>query len=161
MAAAKGGAITTSVDLASRSLDKTTENFMINNIDPSEHEIVVEDIFLYFKRARKEGLKFDLTILDPPSFATSKNYRFSAASNYKDLVKDAIAVTKDGGVIVASTNCATFNMVKFKKFIDTAFKECGKHYQILEEHSLPADFAVNEKFPEGDYLKVVFVKITG
>lgn len=161
MAAAKGGAITTSVDLASRSLDKTTENFMINNIDPSEHEIVVEDIFLYFKRARKEGLKFDLTILDPPSFATSKNYRFSAASNYKDLVKDAIAVTKDEGVIVASTNCATFNMVKFKKFIDTAFKECGKHYQILEEHSLPADFAVNEKFPEGDYLKVVFVKITG
>ena len=161
MAAAKGGAITTSVDLASRSLDKTTENFKINNIDPSEHEIVVEDIFLYFKRAKKEGLKFDMTILDPPSFATSKNYRFSAASNYKDLVKDAIEVTKDEGIIVASTNCATFNMAKFKKFIDTAFKECGKYYTILEEHSLPVDFAVNDKFLEGDYLKVVFVKITG
>ena len=66
MAAAKGGAVTTSVDLASRSLEKTTENFTINNIDYTKHDIIVEDIFLYFKRAKKEELKFDVVILDPP-----------------------------------------------------------------------------------------------
>lgn len=158
MAAAKGGAITTSVDLASRSLEKTTENFKINNIDPEKHEIIVEDIFLYFKRAKKEELKFDVVILDPPSFATSKDNRFSAAKDYKDLMKSAIDITEDEGVIVASTNCATFNMTKFKKFIDDAFKELHKNYEILEEHSLPEDFAVTEKFPEGNYLKVVFVR---
>jgi len=158
MAAAKGGAITTSVDLASRSLEKTTENFTINNIDSAKHEIIVEDVFLYFKRAKKEELKFDVVILDPPSFATSKDNRFSAAKDYKDLMKSAIDITEDEGVIVASTNCATFNMNKFKKFIDDAFKECNKNYQILEEHSLPMDFAVTEKFPEGNYLKVVFVR---
>ena len=70
MAAAKGGSITTSVDLASRSLDKTRENFTINNIDYNEHEIVVEDIFIYFKEAKKKELKYDMVILDPPSFAT-------------------------------------------------------------------------------------------
>jgi len=159
MAAAKGSAITTSVDLASRSLEKTTENFTINNIDPAKHEIIVEDVFLYFKRAKKEELKFDLVILDPPSFATSKDNRFSAAKDYKDLMKEAIDITEDEGVIVASTNCATFNMVKFKKFIDDAFKECNKNYQVLEEHNLPMDFAVTEKFPEGNYLKVVFVSV--
>ncbi|WP_238918863.1 class I SAM-dependent rRNA methyltransferase [Clostridium sp. YIM B02555] len=159
MAAAKGGAITTSVDLASRSLEKTTENFKINNIDPEKHEIIVEDIFQYFKRAKKEELKFDVVILDPPSFATSKDNRFSAAKDYKDLMKSAIEITEDEGIIVASTNCATFNMAKFKKFIDDAFKELHKNYGILEEHSLPEDFAVTEKFPEGNYLKVVFVKV--
>ena len=159
MAAARGGAITTSVDLASRSLEKTTENFKINNIDPEKHEIIVEDIFLYFKRAKKEELKFDVVILDPPSFATSKDNRFSAAKDYKDLMKSAIEITEDEGVIVASTNCATFNMTKFKKFIDDAFKELHKNYEILEEHSLPEDFAVIEKFPEGNYLKVVFVRV--
>ena len=159
MAAAKGSAITTSVDLASRSLEKTTENFTINNIDPAKHEIIVEDVFLYFKRAKKEELKFDLVILDPPSFATSKDNRFSAAKDYKDLMKEAIDITEDEGVIVASTNCATFNMVKFKKFIDDAFKECNKNYQVLEEHNLPMDFAVTDKFPEGNYLKVVFVSV--
>lgn len=159
MAAAKGGAITTSVDLASRSLEKTTENFTINNIDSSNQDIIVEDIFLYFKRAKKEELKFDVVILDPPSFATSKDNRFSAAKDYKELVKSAIEITEDEGVIVASTNCATFNMGKFKKFIDEAFKESHKNYEILEEHSLPEDFSVTEKFPEGNYLKVVFVRI--
>lgn len=159
MAAAKGGAITTSVDLASRSLEKTQENFKINGIDYNKHNIVVEDIFHYFKRAEKERLKFDVVILDPPSFATSKDNRFSAAKDYTNLVKSAIALTEDDGVIVASTNCATFNMVKFKKFIDTAFKQCEKRYEILEEHTLPVDFAVTDKFPEGNYLKVVFVKV--
>ncbi|OCA97121.1 class I SAM-dependent rRNA methyltransferase [Clostridium beijerinckii] len=159
MAAAKGGAITTSVDLASRSLEKTTENFTINNIDFTKHEIIVEDIFLYFKRAKKEELKFDVVILDPPSFATSKDNRFSAAKDYKGLVKSAIDITEDEGVIVASTNCATFNMGKFKKFIDEAFKESHRNYEILEEHTLPEDFAVTDKFSEGNYLKVVIVKM--
>lgn len=159
MAAAKGGAITTSVDLASRSLEKTRENFTINDIDYNKHEIVVEDIFHYFKRAAKEELKFDVVILDPPSFATSKDNRFSAAKDYPDLVKSAIKLTNDGGLIVASTNCATFNMDKFKKFIDKAFKESNKLYEIVEEHSLPADFAVTDKYPEGNYLKVVFIRV--
>lgn len=159
MAAARGGAITTSVDLASRSLEKTRENFEINGIDYSKHDIIVEDIFHYFKRAAKENQKFDVVILDPPSFATSKDNRFSAAKDYTDLVRRAILLTKDEGVIVASTNCATFNMKKFKKFIDTAFKDSNKKYEILEEHTLPEDFAVTDKFPEGNYLKVVFVKV--
>jgi 23S rRNA (cytosine1962-C5)-methyltransferase len=159
MAAAKGGAITTSVDLASRSLEKTTENFTINNINPEKHDIVVEDIFLYFKNAKKEKLKFDVVILDPPSFATSKDNRFSAAKDYKDLVKSAIEVTEDEGMIVASTNCATFNMEKFKRFIHQAFEEANRNYEIIEEHNLPEDFATTDKFPEGNYLKVVFVKM--
>ncbi|EHJ01341.1 rRNA (guanine-N(2)-)-methyltransferase [Clostridium sp. DL-VIII] len=159
MAAAKGGAITTSVDLASRSLEKTTENFTINNIDPQKHEIIVQDVFLYFKHAKKEKLKFDVVILDPPSFATSKDNKFSAARDYKDLVKTVIEITEDEGMIVASTNCATFNMEKFKRFIHEAFKESNRNYEIIEEHNLPEDFATTEKFPEGNYLKVVFVKI--
>ncbi|WP_315068209.1 class I SAM-dependent rRNA methyltransferase [uncultured Clostridium sp.] len=159
MAAAKGGAITTSVDLASRSLEKTTENFTINNINPQKHEIIVQDVFLYFKHAKKEKLKFDVVILDPPSFATSKDNKFSAARDYKDLVKTVIEITEDNGMIVASTNCATFNMEKFKRFIHEAFKESNRNYEIIEEHKLPEDFATTEKFPEGNYLKVVFVKI--
>ena len=158
MAAAKGGAITTSVDLASRSLEKTRENFTINNIDPDKHEIVVEDIFLYFKEAKKKNTKFDMVILDPPSFATSKENRFSAAKDYTNLLKLAIDITEENGIIIASTNCATFNMDKFKKFVDTAFEETNIVYQVIEEFSLPADFRVNEKFPEGNYLKVLFIK---
>lgn len=157
--AALGGAVkTTSVDLANRSLSKTIEQFSINEIDYEAQDIIVEDVFHYFKYALKKNLKFDLVILDPPSFARSKKYTFSAAKDYKDLLKETIALTEEHGVIVASTNCSTFSMKKFKAFIDTAFKEMSGKYKIKEEFSLPDDFKTIKEFQEGNYLKVVFIE---
>ncbi|WP_440602484.1 class I SAM-dependent rRNA methyltransferase [Bacillus sp. GB_SG_008] len=157
-AALGGAAKTTSVDLANRSLSKTIEQFSVNGVDYEAQDIIVEDVFHYFKYAVKKALKFDMVILDPPSFARSKKYTFSAAKDYKNLLKEAIAITENNGIIVASTNCSTFGMKKFKGFIDTAFKEMNGKYKVLEEHSLPEDFRTNSQFPEGDYLKVVFIK---
>jgi len=143
--AALGGATkTTSVDLANRSLGKTIEQFSVNGID-------------YFKYAVKKKLTFQMVILDPPSFARSKKYTFSAAKDYKNLLKEAIAITENDGVIVASTNCATFDMKKFKEFIDEAFKETKVNYSIIEEFSLPDDFRTIKQYKEGNYLKVVFI----
>lgn len=161
--AALGGASkTTSVDLANRSLSKTIEQFSVNEVDYEAQDIIVEDVFLYFKYAVKKKMKFDMVVLDPPSFARSKKYTFSAAKDYKNLLKETIAITENNGIIVASTNCSAFDMKKFKGFIDTAFKEMNGKYKILEEHSLPEDFRTIDQFKEGDYLKVVFIeKIKG
>ncbi|MED3310159.1 RlmI/RlmK family 23S rRNA methyltransferase [Bacillus thuringiensis] len=161
--AALGGASkTTSVDLANRSLSKTIEQFSVNEVDYEAQDIIVEDVFLYFKYAAKKKMKFDMVVLDPPSFARSKKYTFSAAKDYKNLLKETIAITENNGIIVASTNCSAFDMKKFKDFIDTAFKEMNGKYKILEEHSLPEDFRTIDQFKEGDYLKVVFIeKIKG
>jgi 23S rRNA (cytosine1962-C5)-methyltransferase len=157
--AALGGATrTTSVDLANRSKSKTIEQFNVNGIAENTQDIIVEDVFKYFKYAVKKGLLFDVVILDPPSFARSKKFVFSAEKDYKNLLKEAISITEDNGIIIASTNSSSFNMDKFKGFIDTAFKESNKHYKLMEEFSLPEDFRTNKHYPESDYLKVVFIK---
>lgn len=157
--AALGGATkTTSVDLANRSKPKTIEQFSLNGIDYEAQDIIVEDVFQYFKYAGRKQLLFDLVVLDPPSFARSKKNVFSADKHYKDLLKEAIAITEDNGVIVASTNSSAFGMNKFKGFIQKAFQETGFRYKIVEEFSLPEDFRTIKEYPEGNYLKVVFVK---
>lgn len=157
--AALGGAEkTTSVDLANRSRPKTEEHFQINGINPESQDIIVEDVFNYFKYAVRKALCFDLVILDPPSFARSKKRTFSVAKDYVELLKDAIQITSKGGVIVASTNYSNFDMKKFKTFIDIAFKELGEVYRVRETFSLPEDFHISPDFPEGDYLKVVFIE---
>ncbi|MEH7181071.1 class I SAM-dependent rRNA methyltransferase [Neobacillus vireti] len=157
--AALGGATkTTSVDLANRSKSKTIEQFRVNEIDETAQDIIVEDVFNYFKYAVKKGLLFDVVILDPPSFARSKKFVFSAEKDYKNLLKEAISITEDNGIILASTNSSSFGIEKFKGFIDIAFKESNKHYKILEEFSLPEDFRTNKHYPESNYLKVVFIK---
>jgi len=157
--AALGGAVkTTSVDLAKRSLAKTTEQFCINDIDPKTQEIVVDDVFNYFKYAVKKQFKFDMVVLDPPSFARSKKITFSVSKDYVKLLKEAISITNKNGIIIASTNCATFGMMKFRQFIEQAFRELRGKYEVLETFSLPYDFTVCNQFKEGDYLKVIFIK---
>ncbi|ANB85495.1 class I SAM-dependent rRNA methyltransferase [Bacillus velezensis] len=159
VAAALGGAEkTTSVDVANRSLAKTIEQFSANGIDYEAHDIKVMDVFKYFGYAEKKGLEFDLIILDPPSFARTKKRTFSAAKDYKNLLKETIAITAKNGIIVASTNSSAFNMKKFKGFIETAFKETNERYDILEEYTLPEDFKTIPAFKEGNYLKVVFLR---
>lgn len=157
--AALGGAKeTTSVDLANRSLPKTKEQFEVNGIDSNKQNIIVEDVFNYFKYAVKKKMLFDMVVVDPPSFARSKKHTFSVAKDYGKLLKEIIQITKKGGIIVASTNYANFGMNKFRQFIDKAFKELNGKYQIEEVYTLPKDFRVSPKFKEGDYLKVVFIK---
>jgi len=157
--AALGGAkSTTSVDLAKRSLPKTKEQFTINNIDLNNQNIVVEDVFLYFKYAVRKKLLFDMVVVDPPSFARSKKHTFSANRDYVKLLKEVIQITNKGGIIIASTNAANFSMMTFRGFIDKAFKDLKIKFQVLESYSLPKDFRVAEKFKESDYLKVVFIK---
>jgi len=159
VAAALGGsAKTTSVDLAKRSLPKTSEQFNVNNIDVEKQEIIVEDVFNYFKYAVKKNLLFDLVVLDPPSFARSKKRTFSASKDYVKLLKEAIQITKKGGIIVASTNSANFSMMTFSDFISKAFRELNGKYEVKERFSLPKDFKVLDKFKEGNYLKVVFIE---
>jgi len=159
VAAALGGAVeTTSVDLAKRSLAKTKEQFSINNIDLSKQKIIVADVFENFKIAKKKGFSYDLVIVDPPSFARSKKRVFSAAKDYTKLLKEVIAITNQNGTIVASTNAANFDMKRFKSFIERAFKESNKKYKIEKSFSLPKDFRISPKFPEGNYLKVLFIR---
>ncbi|MCY8690074.1 class I SAM-dependent rRNA methyltransferase [Bacillus spizizenii] len=159
VAAALGGAEkTTSVDVANRSMAKTIEQFSVNKLDYEAHDIKVMDVFNYFSYAAKKGLRFDLIILDPPSFARTKKRTFSAAKDYKNLLKETIAITADKGIIVASTNSSAFGMKKFKGFIDAAFNETNERYTIIEEFTLPEDFKTISSFPEGNYLKVVFLQ---
>lgn len=158
--AALGGAkSTTSVDLANRSYDHTKHNFELNNLTLDHNHIIVEDVFHYFKFAAKKNQKFDVVIIDPPSFAKSKDYTFSAERDYPELLADAIQLTHKAGVIVASNNSSNISLEKFKQIIGKGFNLAKARFEILEIHQLPKDFRTNLHYDESNYLKVVFVRV--
>ncbi|EGO2598594.1 class I SAM-dependent rRNA methyltransferase [Enterococcus faecalis] len=160
VAAAMGGAVaTTSVDLAKRSLPKTTEQFEVNHLNLAAQKIIVMDVFDYFKYASRKGLSYDMIILDPPSFARNKKKVFSVAKNYGELVKDSIDILTDKGTLIASTNAANLSLAKYQKMVITALQEKNVRYKITDTYQLPADFQVNPNFSEGNYLKVLFIEI--
>lgn len=160
VAAALGGAHkTTSVDLAKRSKAKTIEQFSVNGIDFEQQDIIVMDVFDYFNYAKRKNFRFDVVVLDPPSFARSKKRTFRTAKDYPELIKNSIDIVEEDGMIIASTNTASFGMKKFKEMIDRGFKDKNKKYAIVEEFTLPGDFMVNNRYRQGDYLKVVVLQL--
>ena len=158
--AAIGGAKqTVSVDLANRSHERTLEHLKANRLTLENNDILVEDVFHYFKYAQKKGLSYDVVILDPPSFAKSKGFSFSAEKDYPDLLADAIAITENNGLIIASNNTSTITMDKFKQMMGKGFNQANARFEILEVHQLPKDFRTHRLYEYSDYLKVLFVKV--
>ncbi|MGO2083204.1 class I SAM-dependent rRNA methyltransferase [Vagococcus sp.] len=160
VAALMGGALeTTSVDLAKRSLNKTQEMFEVNAIDPETQEIIVMDVFNYYKYAMKKDRKFDLIILDPPSFSRNKKKTFSVAKNYAELVEEAVAILNPEGTLIASSNAANVSLKRFEEMIENGIKKNERKYKKLFLNQLPTDFAVSKHYPEGNYLKVLIYQI--
>lgn len=160
VASAMGGSrMTTSVDLAKRSLPKTKEQFDVNHLAVEEQKIIVMDVFEYFKYAVRKQLSYDVIILDPPSFARNKKKVFSVAKNYGELVMDSVAILKDKGLLIASTNAANISLEKYKKMLVDALEEKRVRYEFKETYQLPSDFKTNKHFEEGNYLKVFFIEI--
>ncbi len=160
VAAALGGAeLTTNVDLAKRSVEKTTEMYKVNGIDLDAHQIVVEDVFKYFKNAGKAEKTWDVIVLDPPSFSRSKNFTFSAEKDYGKLLEDVLPLVEAKGIVIASTNSAKMDITKFKKQISAGFVAAKRRYRVLETLQLPDDFATNARYPASNYLKVLILKV--
>ena len=160
VAAAVGGAKqTTSVDLAKRSLEKTRQQFEVNGLDLTQQKIYVMDVFSYFNYAKKKKLTYDLIVLDPPSFARNGKKTFTVAKNYGELVEDAVDRLENNGILICSTNAANVSAQKFHQIVLSALTKSDVAFELLKTEHLPDDFCVSRAFPEGDYLKVLFIQI--
>src|SRR5947208_7861057 len=110
VAAAVAGAKTVSVDLSQKSLERGRQNFALNNLPAIGHQFIADDIFEVLPRLARRGEKFDLIVLDPPTFSRShRGKTFKVESDFERLVTTALAVADRDCRILLSANCATLN----------------------------------------------------
>jgi len=70
VAAAAGGAtLVASVDLSKRYLEWSKRNFAANSLDLGPHRFYCSDILAFYRRAHRQGHRYDLIVLDPPTFS--------------------------------------------------------------------------------------------
>ncbi|MBU0995809.1 MAG: class I SAM-dependent methyltransferase [Proteobacteria bacterium] len=109
--AAKGGAKTTvSVDRSESTILWARENMDLNGI-PAETNILIQaDTFDFLKRARQTGQQFDLAVVDPPSYSTTRtrNLQFDILRDHPELLAAVMAVMKKGATVFFSTNHQSF-----------------------------------------------------
>jgi len=156
--AALAGARTTSLDLSKKYLEWGKRNFALNGLDPARHDFIYGDAFDWLKRLAKKGRKYDVVLLDPPTFSQSKDHGvFRAEKDYGKLVAAALPVLKAGGVLFASTNAADWEPEKFLACIERAVRAARR--TILQRHYVPQppDFPISRAEPA--YLKTVWLRL--
>lgn len=161
VAAAKSGMMTTSVDLAKRTIELIEDNFKLNEIDSDRHNVHVMDTFEYLNYAQRKELKYDIILIDPPSFARNKNKVFKVDRDYGKLIAQSVPLLKKNGELILSQNSETFTLNQFKAQIDNTLKKLGYHYTLIDVKGLPKDFKVSSGYKNGKYLKVVTITING
>lgn len=158
VAAGKGGFLTTSLDLSRKYLDWGKRNFELNGLNPAEHDFIHGDVFDWLKRLGKKGRAFDAVILDPPTFSQSRESGvFRAERDYPELMKSALNVLSDPGVVLASTNAAGWAPEHFVKSIRGAVQEAGWVIQRELYVPQPMDFPVSRAEPA--YLKTLWLRV--
>ena len=105
--AASAGAATVSVDLSKKSLDRGRENFSLNNLPPSNHQFMADDVMSVLPRMARRGEKFSAIILDPPTFSRSESGAFQVERHFEKLLLAALEVADRNAHILLSTNCST------------------------------------------------------
>ncbi len=119
IAALAGGASrVVNVDVSRRVLDWGADNARLNGLGPMEN--LAGDAFDWLRRLAKKRQAFDLVILDPPSFATTKQSRFSAAADDGRLARAGSLLVAPGGALVCACNMASLSRAQFEAMVTAA-----------------------------------------
>ena len=154
--ASLGGATrVTSVDVAAPAIEGLRRNIELTGLPANGHEPVVLDAFEFFARANDQRRRWDLVIVDPPSFAPSERARPAALSAYRKLCAAALAVVEPGGRF-ALASCSSH--VTEADLLDLVAQHDAP-LRLRASAGAASDHPVLPAFPEGRYLKFLFFDI--
>ena len=105
--AAAAGMQTTTVDLSNTYLAWAAENLALNQL---EGELVRADVREFLAEARRAGRRWELVVVDPPTFSNSKRMdgTWDVQRDHAALLEDVLAVCS--GVVWFSTNRRRFKL---------------------------------------------------
>ncbi|MDO8580280.1 MAG: class I SAM-dependent methyltransferase [Candidatus Omnitrophota bacterium] len=134
-AAAAGEAKTTvTVDRSETYLNWAQDNLKLNGLWGPRHTLVQSDAMRYLAKAQREGQRFTLAFVDPPSFfrERSRGVAFDISEDHPELIRNVLKVMAPGALVLFSTNHQRFE----PNFHGLAVKEIKE----LTPKTIPEDY---------------------
>jgi len=159
--AARGGARSvTSLDISGPALAEAARHFTLNQDIPevaaAKHHLLVGDAFTHLADLAATRHRFDMVVIDPPSFAKSQSEISRALNAYSRLVSVGLAVLRPGGILVMASCSSRVTAEQFFYLVQQTARQEGRPLQELARTGHPLDHPVT--FPEGAYLKCLFAQ---
>lgn len=149
----------TSVDISAQAIEAARQHFILNGIDPNQHQFIVMDVFEYLEQAQRAGEQFDVVLLDPPAFAKTQSVRTQALKAYRRLNTLGIQVLRPGGILLTCSCSGVIGMDDLLGALSQSAQRLHRKVQLLETFTHGVDHPINIAMPETRYLKAVFCRV--
>jgi 23S rRNA (cytosine1962-C5)-methyltransferase len=120
---------------------------------------IEQDVFQFLRGAEKTEEKFDLVILDPPSFTRSKGGLHGALRGYKELHVRAFQLLSPNGLLATFSCSHHVGEQIFEKVIADALVDARRSARRLRRYEQALDHPVLPTLPETEYFRGVLLEM--
>jgi len=157
-ALAGGARHVASIDTSAEALALARRNMAANGLDEARAEWVEADVFAHLRKLRDQGKHYGLVVLDPPKFAPTERHVEKAARAYKDINLWAMKLLAPGGHLLTFSCSGAVSPDLFGKIVAGAAADARVDLQVRRHLGPGLDHPVSVHFPEGEYLKGLWLQ---
>lgn len=150
---ASGGAQVLAIDIQKEAIARANEHRERNSIPSERVEFKVANVFDELKEFEKAQERFDLVILDPPSFVKRKAGLEGAVSGYKEILLRSMKLLNDGGLLAVFSCSYHFGDDLLMQVCLRAAADVKKELRLVKFFKQASDHPVDPFIPETYYLK--------
>ncbi len=161
-AAAGGAREVHSVDIAPEAMQTAKRNFELNQSVPAvaacRHLTTVGDAFSVLRKQADAGERYDIVVIDPPSFASKQSSIDAGLNSYRQLTMLGTQLLNSGGLLVQASCSSRIDADRFYATVHDGAASVNVTLTELERTGHGIDHPAT--FAEADYLKALFAKVS-
>ena len=141
----------TGIDISETAIKSSEANS--SKINNNNSKWIKGNVFDLLKSFDSENHKYDMIILDPPSFTKNKKSISDAMRGYKEIHLRSLKLLEPGGIL---TTFSCSHHVASKIFLDMirdASNDAKKSLRIIDQYRQRSDHPISLGIPESSYLK--------
>ncbi|MCR9288876.1 MAG: class I SAM-dependent rRNA methyltransferase [Bacteroidetes bacterium] len=145
-----------SLDISAQALKIAKQNVALNNLQ-AKHQTLVGDAFQKMQELANRHQRFDIIIVDPPSFAKRDSEVEKALNAYAQLTKLAIELVAKNGTLVTASCSSRVSADDFFEVVLFQLKQSNRSFREVERTFHDIDHPIG--FEEGKYLKCGYFRL--
>lgn len=145
------------VDVSELAIEVAKRNVELNGLNGIEW--ITANAFDLLRQFYQEGRKFDLVVIDPPSFAKNRAAVPNALRGYKELLVRGLHLTKPGGYLAIYSCSFHITREHLLEVLASAGKDTRRQIRIVAESFQDLDHPWILQMPNTLYLKGIYAEV--
>jgi len=160
VACARAGAATvTSVDTSAGVQAWASGNFGRSGLtDAKRWRFETGDAVRFLTRAARDKERYDVVLIDPPTFSTARGAPWTLDRDYPDLIAKAAAVIPPDGLLWLAAN--THELGSLTKLAHKGLRAASRTGAVIEQGGLPPEYPTLAAQPHDRYLQVCLLRLS-